>query len=384
MTKEHDDTEIVRESRRNFLKLTSGGAFTAAVMLGAGGMLWSSEAAAQTRAEEAEREKAAEFTMVIATEYVLGASRSYPLMQLDLKENIQNTTNGRVYVKLAPGGQLGVGGELAQKTQGGTVQAGQFSLSNFAPFAPVVDLINLPYFCGSNQRFTNLVQSDVWKKNVHPAVEQRGFKLLMYLVIDPRTVALRKGGAKPILLPEDLRGIKFRVPGSKLLQQYYRLLGANPTPIAWGETPSAIKQGVADALDPAVGALEIFGFKDVLSHVTFTRFVPDSQCFACNMKWYESLPGEVKEAMDFAAEITTQQNLAKVPAARAYAMAEMRKAGVEFHQLDDSQLAAWKEAGGYQRSEWDSYKTELAGSMDVFAQLEEAAGTPGRYYVNDA
>ena len=88
--------------------------------------------------------------------------------------------------------------------------------------------------------------------------------------------------------------------------------------------------------------------------------------------------------MDFAAEITTQQNLAKVPAARAYAMAEMRKAGVEFHQLDDSQLAAWKEAGGYQRSEWDSYKTELAGSMDVFAQLEEAAGTPGRYYVNDA
>ncbi|HIC64482.1 MAG TPA: TRAP transporter substrate-binding protein, partial [Paracoccus sp.] len=360
------------------------GAFTAAVMLGAGGMLWSSEAAAQTRAEEAEREKAAEFTMVIATEYVLGASRSYPLMQLDLKENIQNTTNGRVYVKLAPGGQLGVGGELAQKTQGGTVQAGQFSLSNFAPFAPVVDLINLPYFCGSNQRFTNLVQSDVWKKNVHPAVEQRGFKLLMYLVIDPRTVALRKGGAKPILLPEDLRGIKFRVPGSKLLQQYYRLLGANPTPIAWGETPSAIKQGVADALDPAVGALEIFGFKDVLSHVTFTRFVPDSQCFACNMKWYESLPGEVKEAMDFAAEITTQQNLAKVPAARAYAMAEMRKAGVEFHQLDDSQLAAWKEAGGYQRSEWDSYKTELAGSMDVFAQLEEAAGTPGRYYVNDA
>ena len=204
------------------------------------------------------------------------------------------------------------------------------------------------------------------------------------MVIDPRTVAMRRGAAKPALLPDDLRGVKFRVPGSQLLQQYYRLLGANPTPIAWGETSSAIKQGVADALDPAVGALEIFGFRDVLSHVTFTRFAPDSQCYACNFKWYDALPGEVKEAIDFAAEITTQQNLAKVPAARAYSMAQMRQSGVVFHTLEDDQIAAWKEAGGYQRSEWEQSKLDLAGSMAVFATLEEAVATQGRFYVNDA
>ena len=108
--------------------------------------------------------------MLIATAYVLGASRSYPIMQLDLKENIQNATNGKVYVKLAPGGQLGAGGALVQKVQSGTIQAAQHSLSNFAPFAPAVDLINLPYFCGANQRFTNLVSSDAWISNVHPKV----------------------------------------------------------------------------------------------------------------------------------------------------------------------------------------------------------------------
>ena len=138
------DNEKMRATRRNFLKLTGSGAFTAALVAGAGGVLWSDSAAAQTRNEEAQREKDAEFTMVIATEYVFGASRSYPLMQLDLKENIQNTTNGRVYVKLAPGGQLGAGGELVQKVQSSTIQAAQFSLSNFAPFAPAVDLVNLP------------------------------------------------------------------------------------------------------------------------------------------------------------------------------------------------------------------------------------------------
>lgn len=369
--------------RRNFLKLSGAGAFTAAMVAGAAGTLWSDEAAAQTAREEKEREAAAEHTMTIATAYVLGATRSYPIMQLDLKENIQNATNGKVYVKLAPGGQLGAGGALVQKVQAGTIQGAQHSLSNFAPFASAVDLINLPYLCGSNQRFVNLVNSDAWKQEVHPKVEAAGFKALFYVVIDPRVVAIRKGG-NVVMSPADLSGVKFRVPGSQMLQQYYRMVGANPTPVAWGETPSAIKQGVADALDPSVGALYVFGFKDILSHVTFTQAVPDSQVYSINLEWFNGLPADVQEGIEFAGEMTAQQNLAKVPAARAYAMAELTKAGVEFHSLNDDQLAEWQDAGGYQRSEWDQFKTDLAGSMETFAKLEEAAGTMGRYYVHDA
>ncbi|MEY8827276.1 TRAP transporter substrate-binding protein [Sedimentitalea sp. XS_ASV28] len=379
----HGKNGLESAERRNFMKLASAGSFTAALVAGAGGMLWSSEAAAQTAREEKERERAAEHIMTVATAYVLGASRSYPIMQLDLKENIQNATNGKIYVKLAPGGQLGAGGALVQKVQGGTIQAAQHSLSNFAPFASTVDLINMPYLCGSNQRFTNLVNSDFWKSEVHPKVEANGFKALLYVNIDPRVVAVRKGG-NAVMSPGDMAGVKFRVPGSKMLQQYYRMVGANPTPVAWGETPSAIKQGVADALDPSVGALYVFGFKDILSHVTFTQAVPDSQVYSCNLEWFNSLPADVQEGVMWGAEMTAHQNLSKVPSARAYAMAELTKAGVEFHALNDDQLDEWKEAGGYQRSEWDAFKTELAGSMDSFAKLEEAAGTQGKYFVHDA
>jgi TRAP-type C4-dicarboxylate transport system substrate-binding protein len=375
--------ELASAERRNFLKLTGAGGFTAAMVAGAAGMLWSDEAVAQTAIEEREREQAAEHLMTIATAYVLGASRSYPIMQLDLKENIQNATGGKVYVRLAPGGQLGAGGALAQAVQGGTIQGAQHSLSNFAPFAPVVDLINMPYFCGSNQRFTNLVNSDAWKSEVDPKIEASGFKALFYVVIDPRTVAVRRG-TDAVLTPANMSGIKFRVPGSEMLQQYYRMVGANPTPVAWGETPSAIKQGVADALDPSVGALYVFGFADILSHVAFTQAVPDSQVYSINLEWFESMPPDVQEGILFAGEMTAHQNLAKVPSARAFAMAELMKAGVEFHTLSDDQLAEWQEAGGFQRPEWDDFKTELAGSMDAFARLEEAAGTQGRYYVHDA
>ncbi|MEP3048957.1 MAG: TRAP transporter substrate-binding protein [Roseibium sp.] len=376
--------EVKSHERRNFLKLAGTGSLTAGLVAGAAGTLWSDAAVAQTAKEEREREANADHIMTLATAYVLGASRSYPIMQLDLKENIQNATNGKVYVKLAPGGQLGAGGALAQAVQGGTIQAAQHSLSNFAPFASAVDLINMPYFCGSNQRFTNLVSSDAWKKEVHPKVEASGFKALFYVVIDPRVVAVRKGGAGAVITPGDLDGVKFRVPGSAMLQQYYRMVGANPTPVAWGETPSAIKQGVADALDPSVGALYVFGFKDILSHVTFTQAVPDSQVYSMNLEWFNSLPADVQEGIEFAGEITSQQNLAKVPAARSHAMSELVKAGVEFHSLSEDQLAEWQDAGGYQRSEWDQFKVELAGSMDTFAKLEEAASTRGRYYVHDA
>ncbi|MCB1429364.1 MAG: TRAP transporter substrate-binding protein [Nitratireductor sp.] len=370
-------------SRRNFLKLTGAGAFTVAMVAGAAGVLWSDEAVAQTAKEEKEREAAADHIMTVATAYVLGATRSYPIMQLDLKENIQNATNGKVYVKLAPGGQLGAGGALVQKVQGGTIQAAQHSLSNFAPFASAVDLINMPYLCGSNQRFTNLVTSDYWNTTIHPKVEAAGFKALFYVNIDPRVVAIRKGG-NAVITPGDLSGVKFRVPGSKMLQQYYRMVGANPTPVAWGETPSAIKQGVADALDPSVGALYVFGFKDILSHVTFTQAVPDSQVYSCNLEWFKSLPADVQEGVMWGAQMTGHMNLAKVPSARAYAMAELAKSGVEFHSLSEDQLAEWKETGGYQRPEWDDFKKELAGSMEDFAKLEEAAGTQGKYYVHDA
>jgi TRAP-type C4-dicarboxylate transport system substrate-binding protein len=377
-------TEPEALARREFFELCGKYGFTAAVLASAGGMLFSREAAAQTAAEEKERQRAAKATMTLATEYRIGATRWYPLMQLNLKENIQNATNGHVYVRLAPGGQLGMGAALAQGVQNNTVQAAQHSISNFSPFAPEVDLINIPYWCGANQEFVNLVTSDAWKSVVHTKAEERGFKILLYLVLDPRTVAARKGLAKaPLKTPADLRGIKFRVPASAILQQFYTLAGANPTPVAWGETPSAIQQGVADALDPAVVALYSNGFKDMLSWITFNRPVPDSQVYSCNLKWFRGLPANVQEGIDFASEITFQQNLAQVPASRAYAMAEMAAAGVQFYTPTKDELGQWVQACGAQRPEWNDIKTKLAGSLESFERMRVAAQTRSKYFVHD-
>ena len=167
-----------------------------------------------------------------------------------------------------------------------------------------------------------------------------------------------------------------------MLQQFYRMLGANPTPVAWGETPSAIKQGVADALDPVVAGLYLFGFGDILSHITLAQSVHGLQVYSCNLEWFNSLPKDVQEQVEFASEVTFRQNLAKVPAAFGFATSEMKKAGVKIHTLSDDNMAAFKELGGHQRPEWDDWKKKLAGSFSNFDKMKEAANTQGSYFVH--
>ena len=125
-----DPETIESIERRRFFALTGKYGFTAAVVAGAAGsLLISEEAAAASAKEERDREKAAKYKMTIATAYVLGATRSYPIMQLDFKENIQNVTNGQVYVKLAPG-----------RPAGGRGCAGAKSAAGHHPGSPTLDL----------------------------------------------------------------------------------------------------------------------------------------------------------------------------------------------------------------------------------------------------
>ena len=375
--------EVQNEKRRRFFELSGKYGFTAAVAAAGAGTLLSSEAAAQTAQEEREREASAKYQAIIATAYRLEQQIGLPYAVSETKNNIQNITNGKVYVKIAANKVLGGGTELAKKTQANTIQIGQHSISNLAPYAKEVDLINLPYWCADNQQFNNLVHSDVWKELVETPAASNGYKIFSYLTFDPRTTSVGKKFDEPIKVPSDLQGVKFRVPGSKILAQLYTLLGANPTPIAWGETAPAIKSGVADALDPSIEGLWVFGFGDILNWVTFSAPVPDGNVLTMSKQWFDTLDAETKAEIDFAAEVTTRQQLANVPAARAYAMADMAKSGVKYYVPTEDEKAQWVEAAGHQRKEWEPFKVELAGSLKNFDRLLEAANTFSGYYVHD-
>jgi TRAP-type C4-dicarboxylate transport system substrate-binding protein len=369
-------------NRRRFLQISGRYGFASAVLAASGGLLWDDQAVAQVAADEAGKEAAAKVKMQFATEYKLEDYVKYPVMQGKFKENIEAASKGEIYVKLFPAGQLGIGGELAKKIQSGTVNGGAVSLSNFSPFTPIVDMINIPYWCGENQRYANLVTSAAWNDEITPKVMAKGYRPMFYYTVDPRTIASRKG-FKAIKTPADMEGVKMRVPPSAILQQIYKLAGANPTVVAWGETASAIKQGVADALDPSLAALATFGFHDILGNVTFVKTVSDAQMFAANAGWYTSLSDAQRKAFDDACAKTQVESFAQIAPARKTSMDIMTSNGCAFHQLTTDEYKQWVDACGEQRKEWDEFKIKLAGSLDNFETYKKAANTKGPITVAD-
>lgn len=377
------ETPTVRhDERRRFLLAARRYGFTAAVLGLGGGFLHDRQAMAQTSADEEKKQKAAKVTMLFATEYKLEDYVRYPIMQSKYKDNVEAKSKGQIYVKLHPAGQLGVGAALAQKIQAGTVQGGAVSLSNFSPYAPAVDLINIPYWCGDNQRFANLVTSKTWNDEITPKVTAKGYQPLFYFTVDPRTVASRKG-YKLVKVPSDMQGMKMRVPPSRLLQTFYRLAGANPTVVPWGETATAIKQGVADGLDPAIAALATFGFHDLLGHISYVRSVPDAQMFAANAAWYQQLPADLRKAFDEANQQTQVETFAQIEKARTESMRMLREGGCEFYNPSAAEMKQWVDTCGEQRKEYDEFKVAFAGSLEAFDKFKKAAETKGPITVAD-
>jgi TRAP-type C4-dicarboxylate transport system substrate-binding protein len=376
-------TKVGSPLRRRFLEVSGRYGFTVAVLASTSGSLWSDVAVAQTSAEEEKKKRAATVTMTFATEYKIEDVIKYPIMQAAFKENIEKLSKGRMYVRLFPAGQLAVGAALAQRVQAGTVQGASLSLSNFSPYTKTVDLINIPYWCGENQRFANLVTSKTWNDDITPKVLEKGFKPMFYFTTEPRTISTRKGFGKLVKTPTDMKGMKVRVPPSKLLQKLYRLCGANPTVVAWGETATAIKQGVADGLDPAVTALATFGFTDILENMTFVRTVPDAQMFAANAAYFNALPKEMQTIFEDASRMTQLQSFAQLAPSRVEAMRQMAAGGCKFYVPTAVEYKQWIDACGEQRPEWNEDKIELAGSLANFDKLKLAATTKGSVTVED-
>jgi TRAP-type C4-dicarboxylate transport system substrate-binding protein len=369
--------------RRRFFEISSRYGFTVAVLASTGGFLWSDDAVAQASKEDEARRKSAKFNMMFATEYKIEDVVRYPVMQAAFRDNVWKASGEKMYVRLFPAGQLAVGAALAQRIQAGTVQGGAVSLSNFSPYTKSVDLINIPYWCGENQKFANLVTSRAWNDEITPKVLSKGYKPMYYFTTEPRTISVRKGFGRVIKTPTDMQGMKMRVPPSKLLQKFYRLAGANPTVVAWGETATAIKQGVADGLDPAVTALATFGFSDILENITLVRSVPDAQMFAANAAWFDALPKDQQNAFEQASAQTQLQSFAQLNASRTEAMRQLAVGGGKFYNPTAAELKAWADTCGESRKEWDEDKIELAGSIANFEKLKVAANTKGSITVAD-
>lgn len=322
-------------------------------------------------------------TMDFGSNYTEGTSEVFPIMQTEFMENVEAETDGEIEADGHLAGAIGDDIELAEQVQNNTIQAAVLSFSNLSMYSDPVDLVNIPYFIESNQEFVNMVTSDVWAETVVPEIREAGVEPMVNLLGDPRAIGFAEHIDDPALTPDGMEGIDHRIPASDMLAQIWDLAGANPTPVDWGETPSAMQEGVADSLDTTPLAYVSQGIHDILGDVVLTDHVQDAQVIIVSTEWLESLPDDLREGVERAAEQTFEANLEQVSVARENAFEEMEDVGVDIHELDDDEIDEWRDAVGHQRDEWDEFKEELAGDMETFEDLVDATQTQSDWVVDD-
>jgi len=210
------------------------------------------------------------------------------------KENIEKHTNGKVYVDLQYGGSLGSQIDMPKKLQQGTLQGAHGSTQNAAASATVWNVIDFPYHVGPIDNFWRMVFSKEFNDVVRKKSEQQG---LVMTAIFPqiRRIEYRKGLDRDVRRPEDIKGLKIRVTGSKLEQAAFKILPANPTPVAWGETYNALKEGAVDGLHVGPGPIADVNISEVIGQLVDTEFMYNSDAMFISTRWYRALPAAIQE-----------------------------------------------------------------------------------------
>ncbi len=234
----------------------------------------------------------AEKTIVIKLAHVHVPEHPTSVGCLRFAKLMEERTNGRVKVEVYPGSQMGNERELYEALMMGTLEMGTISTSTIASFTRESGVWDLPYLFRDSGHAYRVMDGPIGKKVDKIALDKTGVRFIGYFENGWRHMTNK---VRPINKPEDLNGLKIRAMTAPVMIETIRALGANPVPIAWGETYLALQQGVADGQEnPHVNT---FGAKlyEVQKYVSLTGHVYNPQVFSINDKFYQSLPADIQQ-----------------------------------------------------------------------------------------
>jgi len=233
---------------------------------------------------------AAEFSYKFAT----GQDPSHPVNKRaqEAIDRIHNATGGRLEIKLFPANQLGSDTDLLSQVRSGGVEffnQASVVLSTLVPAAGIV-----------NTGFAFHDYSEVWKamdgplgSYVRAQIEKVGL-LTMSRAWDNgfRNVTT---STRPVKTPEDLKGLKMRVPAAPMLSSLFTALGASPTPINFNELYSALQTKLVEGQENPLAIISTARLYEVQKYCSLTNHVWDAYWILGNRKAMERLPKDIQE-----------------------------------------------------------------------------------------
>lgn len=300
-----------------------------------------------------------------------GANEKYHMHRAieEFKRLVEEGSKGEIEVQIFPSSQMGPDREMIEGVQTGVLEMAVPPSSFFAGWDPAFAVIELPYMYPSKEIALKTFHSPAGDQML-ARLEKQDLVGLGWLENGLRHVT---NNVRPIAAPADLDGIKLRTMKVPAHVDTFKALGANPTPMNFGEVYSGLQQGVIDGQENPVAHIYAQRFYEVQKNMSTTGHVFTVYIPVISKSFFEQLPEEqqklLREAMRKAEDF--QQDL--VNAEESQQLAEIRKAGVEVIELTPDQRKAFI---ADTKSVREKYRTEVGEDVyDAWVKAVDAAET---------
>jgi tripartite ATP-independent transporter DctP family solute receptor len=254
---------------------------------------------------------------------------------LKFAEEVAGLTEGRVEVQVFPNESLGKEMDLINGMQLGTIDmtiTGE-SLQNWAPKAA---LLAVPYAYTSLEAMDAVAGGPIGDEIEAQILERAQVRPLAYFARGPRNLTSKR----PITSPDELNGLKLRVPNVPLFVEVWRTLGAQPTPMAFSEVFTSLQNGTIDAQENPLALIKSASFAEVQSHVNLTEHVRSWIYLVIGELSFNKLSDADKAAVQEAADRAQAYERELFLADEAKLREDLEKAGMTFVEVDKAAFAA--------------------------------------------
>lgn len=185
--------------------------------------------------------------LLFTLRYAENQPEDYPTTQGAYKfaELLNEKTNGQIKVEVYHGAQLGDEKSVMEQIQFGAIDFARVSLSPLSEFAKTLNILQLPYLYRDADHMWSVLDSEIGDQFLAD-VSSSGMTGLSWYDAGARNFYTTK---KQITKLEDLKGLKIRVQESELIMDMIKALGAEPTPMTYGEVYSALQTGIIDGAE---------------------------------------------------------------------------------------------------------------------------------------
>lgn len=167
--------------------------------------------------------------------------------------------------------------------------------SYIATFMPSAGMFSAGYIFNDYDHMTKVMNGEIGQQLFNEIAEEVGVRPLFAYYMGSRTINLRS--ETPVMTPEDLKGVKLRMPNSEAWLYLGKALGANPMPLSFSELYTALQTGTVDGQDNPLTGTEEGKFYEVTKSVSLTNHTVGNTWPCINEKLWQELGPEYQEML---------------------------------------------------------------------------------------